>query len=332
MKTMTVRERFNAVMNFQPFDRLPIIEWAGWWDKTLDRWHNESLPVTYSGSEVFTYLGMDTHYQDWFNPIQSNFSQSKDSTGIIIKDMEDYERLKESLYPCPAIDHGKWEKWTEKQKKGEIVIWFTLEGFFWFPRRLLGVEGHLYAFFDKPEIIHRINEDLSDYHLKIIDEICAAYTPDFMTFAEDMSYNKGPMISKNLFDNFMKPYYNKVIPRLKEHDIKVVIDSDGDISEPAYWFEETGIDGILPLERQAGTDIKKLRKEHPRQLYIGAFDKMVMDQGEEAVRAEFERLLPVAKQGGFIISVDHQTPPQVSLEQYKQYLRLFREYAEKAAQ
>jgi len=30
-------ERFRAVMNFQPVDRLPVWEWAMWWDKTIAR-------------------------------------------------------------------------------------------------------------------------------------------------------------------------------------------------------------------------------------------------------------------------------------------------------
>jgi hypothetical protein len=45
------------------------------------------------------------------------------------------------------------------------------------------------------------------------------------------------------------------------------------------------------------------------------------------MRAEFERLMPVARQGGFIISCDHQTPPGVSLQDYRLYLKLFNEYA-----
>jgi len=64
---------------------------------------------------------------------------------------------------------------------------------------------------------------------------------------------------------------------------------------------------------------------------LGGYDKMAMPQGEEAMRAEFERLLPVMKSGYFIPSVDHQTPPGISLENYKIYVCLFREYCEKAA-
>ncbi|MCX6996430.1 MAG: hypothetical protein NTV49_04945 [Kiritimatiellaeota bacterium] len=44
MKRMNHVERFRAVMNFQPVDRLPRWEWAMWWDQTIARWHGEGLP------------------------------------------------------------------------------------------------------------------------------------------------------------------------------------------------------------------------------------------------------------------------------------------------
>ena len=83
-----------------------------------------------------------------------------------------------------------------------------------------------------------------------------------------------------------------------------------------------GIEGILPLERQAGVDLERLRQRYPRFLFLGHYDKMVMPKGEQAMREEFERLLPVMRQGGFLPSVDHQTPPGVSLENYRIYLKL----------
>jgi hypothetical protein len=65
---------------------------------------------------------------------------------------------------------------------------------------------------------------------------------------------------------------------------------------------------------------------------LGGYDKMVMSRGEAAMRAEFERILPVMRSGGSIPSVDHQTPPGVSLANYCTYIRLFREYAHKAVE
>jgi len=328
---MNTRERFQAVMNFESFDRLPILEWAVWWDKTIERWRQEGLPENVTDRyDICSHFGLDIYKQGGIGAWRPGIPLPASHGAGIMSSEEDYNKLIEFLYPDDAVDFQMWERWAEEQKNGDSVLWFTIEGFFWFPRTLFGIENHLFAFYDYPELMHRINSDLTEWMLKVIDQICSVCKPDFMTFAEDMSYNHGPMLSKDLFNEFMRPYYDKIIPKLKENNIIPIIDSDGDISVPAYWFEEAGLDGILPLERQAGVDMAKLREEHPKMKFIGHFDKMTMNKGEEAMRAEFERLLPTAKKGGFLISCDHQTPPGVSYEDYKLYLSLFREYAEEA--
>jgi len=328
---MNVRERFQAVMNFQPFDRLPLVEWAIWWDKTVDRWRGEGLPADVAGRyDLYRHFGLDMYYQFWISSRRKNLPKPASHGGPLISSMDEYLAIRDRLFPRPAIDRDAFSRAAVEQRNGDAVIWFTLDGFFWFPRTLLGIEPHFYAFHDQPELLHRINEDLSDWMLAVIDEISEICVPDFMTFAEDMSYNHGPMLSKKQFNMFMKPYYDKVIPKLDELGILPVVDSDGDISMPAAWFRDAGIKGILPLERQAGVDVAVLREKFPDMRFIGCFDKMTMNRGEAAMRAEFERLLPVAKKGGLIISVDHQTPPGVSYKEYLTFLSLFREYADKA--
>jgi uroporphyrinogen-III decarboxylase len=147
-----------------------------------------------------------------------------------------------------------------------------------------------------------------------------------MTIAEDMSYNNGPMISKGLMDEFMSPYYAKLLEKAKQMDMLTIVDTDGDVTMLVPWLLENGIEGVLPLERQAGVDGMALREMFPKLRMVGHYDKMVMPHGEAAMRAEFERLLPLMGTGGFIPSVDHQTPPGVSLENYRTYLRLLHEY------
>ncbi len=335
MREMTPRERFHAIVDFQQFDRLPIIEWASWWDQTIARWRSEGLPANLTDRyDINRYFGQDVYWQSWL-PVISAGAPTPASFGAgIIKDMDDYERIRPWLYQMDdrwPVNPDDWRVAAERQRTGEYVVWFTFEGFFWFARTLLGIERHLYAFYDQPELLHRINSDLADFHVRLLDRICEFCTPDLMTFAEDMSYNNGPMLSEASFDEFMLPYYRRIVPRLHDRGILPMIDSDGDVTLAAPWFERAGLRGILPLERQAGVDLGVLRRNHPDMIFIGAFDKMTMSRGEAAMAAEFERLLPVARGGGVIIGCDHQTPPGVSLEQYRCYLRLFREYARKAA-
>jgi len=329
----TVRSRFHRVMTGQlPADRLPIIEWAPWWNLTVERWQDEGLPAGLDTADVKRYFGLDMDVQFWFRSIGEGAVQ-KDTRhgGCWIENMADYEAMMPHLYPDPApADSTRWRELAARQAAGEIVVWITLDGFFWWPRVMLGIEPHLFAFYDQPELMHRLNADQLAHQLRLIDTFCQYCTPDFMTFAEDMSYNHGPMISKELFDEFMAPYYRRVIPELRGRGIHTFIDSDGGIEPLIPWFEGVGLEGILPLERMAGVDVNRIRANHPRWKMIGGYDKTVMHLGEAAIRAEFERLLPAMRSGYFIPSVDHQTPPGVSMEDYYLYLRLLREYAEKA--
>jgi len=326
---MTLREAFKAVMTFEKPNRLPAIEWAAWWGKTTDRWKAEGMP---DNVNIMEYFGLDIHQQYWLHPKAGTAPQPKYHGSGILDGITPaaYRELKPHLFPADAVRRSREHiiAQTKRQQAGEIIIWITLEGFFWFPRELMGIHNHLYAFYDEPELMHMINKDLLEFNLRVLDEFCDLCTPDFITFAEDMSYNNGPMISKALFDEFMTPYYKDSIKALNEYGIEIVIDTDGDITQLIPWFEELGVTAFLPLERQAGVDLSQIRERHPRLRLIGGFDKTIMHLGEDALLAEFERLLPIMEQGGFIPSVDHQTPPAVSLADYKLYAGLLKKYCE----
>jgi len=318
-------------MAFQPVDRLPVIEWAGWWDKTVERWRGEGLPAHLrDAGEIRDYLGLDCYRQLWVRSIGPGLPPPRFGCSHI-RDMNSYLEIRKYLYPDDDYDQEYLRGWAEKQRKGEMVVWITLDGYFWFPRVLFGIEPHMYAFYDHAELMHQINRDLAEFHLRVIERLCKVCTPSFMTFAEDMSYNHGPMLSKRCFDEFLAPYYRRVVPELEARRIVPMIDSDGDVTQMIPWLEGAGLEGLLPLERRSGVDVAAIREAHPRFRMIGAFDKTVMKDGEAAMRKEFERLLPVLRQGGFIPGVDHQTPPDVSLATYRVYVSLLKEYCTRAA-
>jgi hypothetical protein len=125
------------------------------------------------------------------------------------------------------------------------------------------------------------------------------------------------------FEEFIAPYYRELTPKAPgvRH---YCVHRHRRRCHRLFLMMDVGIG--LPLERMAGVDVVQLRRDHPGLRMIGAFDKATMHLGEARMRQEFERLLPVMRTGGFIPSVDHQTPPEVSLEDYRLYRRLMDEY------
>jgi len=320
-------ERFRAVMDFQPVDRLPRWEWAMWWDRTIANWRDQGLPDGLrTVSEISGYFGLDPYQQFWFSTTDPTIEAAQHHVEGSVRTMDDYLRILPALYPSHDADIAAMEPWRDRQERGEVVVWITLEGFFWFPRTLMGFSDLSLAFYDQPELLHRINQDLADYNVRLIEQVARTCVPTFATIAEDMSYNHGPMLSEATFDEFLAPYYRRVIPRLLELGVIPIVDTDGDVTQLVPWLLREGVRGVLPLERQAGVDGTALRERFPNLGMIGHFDKMVMDKGEAALREEFERLLPLMRSGGFIPSVDHQTPPHITMDQYRLYRRLLAEY------
>ena len=330
---MTPRERFQQVLAFElPRDHLPMVEWAAWWDVTVNRWKAEGLPADLDWEGTLRHFGLDVLICLGGSPMDWSLMHGVQHGHGIICDAADYERIRPRLY-SPSILESAARQAADmrgRHERGEVIIRIWLDGFFWYPRNLFGIENHLFAFHDHPDMMHRINRDLAEFNGKLLDAICDEITPDMVGFAEDMSYNNGPMLSKECFDEFLLPYYRQVIPAAKKRGLKVLVDTDGMVEPMIPWLLSAGFDGVYPLERQAAVDVARIRAAYPELLMMGGYDKMVMDKGEAAMRAEFERLLPVMRSGGYIPSVDHQTPPGVSLENYRTYIRLFGEYAAKA--
>ena len=88
--------------------------------------------------------------------------------------MDDYRKLKEHLYPEEAFDPKVMEGWAKEHKKGDLSIWFTFDGYFWWPRTLLGIENHLCAFYDNTEVMNEMNNDILAFQKKrrVFDHHC----------------------------------------------------------------------------------------------------------------------------------------------------------------
>ena len=322
---MTNKERWESILKNHslPDDRLPMIEWSIWWTETIKRWESEGMTANLGNLGTHKYFNLDEHCQFMVSALGPTFPRPAK-----VNSQKDYDDIKKHLFAPENI--GQFEETAKeiaaRKPADKCPVSLLVHGFFWFPRDLFGIENHFYAFYDQPKLMHRMNQDLLEYNKYAIDEICKILSPDILCLYEDMSYNHGAMLSKAMFDEFVAPYYKQLIPYAKKRGMTAFVDTDGNVEGLIPWYIEAGVQGVTPLERQAGVDVVKILREYPDFLAMGGFDKMTMPKGEAAMRTEFERILPAMKTGRYIVSVDHQTPPGVSMENYRVYLRLLEEY------
>ncbi|MEM2673837.1 MAG: uroporphyrinogen decarboxylase family protein, partial [Candidatus Bathyarchaeia archaeon] len=189
-------------------------------------------------------------------------------------------------------------------------------------RNWMGVERISVAFYRDPDWIAEMMDTLVDLWIKIIRKALKDVKVDFATWWEDMCYNRGPLISVKHFEEFMVPRYRKVTEVLREYGVYInVVDCDGDISLLVPGWLKAGINCMFPLEARY-INIYRLREEFGKKLLLmGGVNKFALISGEKAITRELEGLTSLLKEGGYIPTVDHRVPPEVSYSTYLHYLK-----------
>jgi hypothetical protein len=236
-------------------------------------------------------------------------------------DLEELARREEATHYASEAFDSVYGPLQAGQASGEYSVRMNIEGFFWTPRELLGTEGLSYAFYDAPELIHRINRFALSVFKEQLPKALAVLPADVLYVMEDLSGVNGPLISPRMFDEFVAPYYLELVPMIRELGVRhVFVDTDGDFRRLIPNFMSVGVDGFLPVDVNAGVDIVSVRQDYPQVKFIGGFNKLCIAEGPEAIDQEFARLLPVIRQGGYLPGADHQVAPSTSLEDYRYYI------------
>ena len=222
---------------------------------------------------------------------------------------------------------SNWEQICAYYADRDFPVGLTICGAFGHPRNLLGVESLCVAYYDQPELIHEILEHWTDFYTTLVRRVWSGIHFDFLLFWEDMAYKGGPLISPRLVQQFMLPYYRRLIDNVRVLGCDIIIvDSDGDVNELVPLFLSVGVNTMLPFEVQAGMDIRAFRKQYGKNLaIIGGLDKRHLAFDMESMEVEIRgKAVPLLTTGGYIPCLDHTVPPNVSLKNFRHYLDLLR--------
>jgi uroporphyrinogen decarboxylase len=196
-------------------------------------------------------------------------------------------------------------------------------GFYWRAREWMGTENLSYAWYDQPKLLHEMMEFYADFTLAVAAPILEEIAPDYFLFNEDLAMKTGPLLSPAMYKEFIFPRLKRMADFFHARGIPHVgVDCDGNCEAVIPLMLDAGVDFLWPLERAADMDPLKLRKKFGRSLRLtGGVDKRELTKGPEAIEAHLRELAPLIEEGGFIPTVDHTVPPDVSLENFRYYMK-----------
>jgi hypothetical protein len=196
-------------------------------------------------------------------------------------------------------------------------------GFYWRGREWMGTENLSYAWYDYPEMMHEMMEFIADFTIETArPALEAGVAPDYVFINEDLSMKNGPLLSPKTYQEFIFPHMKRLVAFFKEHGVQwVVVDTDGNCELIIPQFLDAGVDAIWPLERASNMDPIAIRKKFGRALRLwGGVDKRELAKDTAAIDAHLRTLQPLVADGGFIPTVDHLVPPDVSLANFEHYM------------
>ena len=245
-----------------------------------------------------------------------------------VQSMADWQAIKKRFDPtCAKRYEPNWpdirvDGWRNRRHPLVFGPICTTLGFYWSARELMGTEGVSYAWYDQPELMHDMMEFRGDFLIEAARPILDKTTVDYIFLNEDMAMKTGPLLSPDTYRRFIFPHMKRVIEFFKGNGVRyVAVDTDGNPEALIPMLLDAGVDAIWPMERAADQDPLRLRKVFGKSLRLwGGVDKRELARGPKEIDAHLRELQPLVDQGGFIPTVDHTVPPDVSWPNFQHYL------------
>ena len=136
-------------------------------------------------------------------------------------------RAEEASYYNPETIEQAYGPVRAGQDRGEYSVRMHIEGFYWTPRELMGTEGLSYAFYDAPDLVHRVNRFALSVYRDHLSKVLEVLPADVLYVQEDISGTNGPLMSPRMFDEFVAPYYRELVPMARKQGVRHVLGGHG---------------------------------------------------------------------------------------------------------
>lgn len=244
-----------------------------------------------------------------------------------VKNRKDFEEIKKRYNPHdPRRYPDNWceivARYSGDRKVPVCLVKNGGIGLYSKLRQWMGTVGISKAFFRQPRLVHDMLDFITDFIVETVKKAIRDVHADYFNFFEDFAHKGGPHISPRLFKEFFLPRYRRITKFLRGNGIDIIwLDSDGDVRVLIPLLLEAGITCLWPLEIASGMEPEKIREEYGHQLALsGGVDKRALFGNKKSIERELSKIPELIADGGYIPTIDHSVPPEVSYKNWLYYL------------
>ncbi|MHA1369387.1 MAG: uroporphyrinogen decarboxylase family protein [Promethearchaeota archaeon] len=128
---------------------------------------------------------------------------------------------------------------------------------------------------------------------------------DMVFICDDFCMKQRPIYSPKMFDEIVVPVYSMLAKNAHKKGGKLLIHSDGNVSELVPLLVKSGVDAIEPLEYESGARIGPLKDEYGDKItFIGnvaATHVLTFGTIDDTIKETKKQILEAAEGGGYIL-------------------------------
>lgn len=338
-ENVTPRERFLTALNGGIPDRVPLFDFL--FQEPLYEKLIGHRPGSYNGPdalELARKLGHDAiwvplagfqgYSPEWIDDrtyrdewgctfVRSNVSWPIDSPiAYPIITREDFEKYRcpDPLLPGRDLD---LKQTLENNRDSKLAITCGIQGPLTTAWLLMGFENICYALYDDPALLESVFA-MSNEFFKKAARIAVECGIDGIWISEDLGDSKSVLFSRDLYVKHFYPYFRDLVSYVDSLGVPALLHSCGQISEYLDLIADTKIRSIHPLQRTAGMDIAKVKRDYGKRFcIIGNIDssRTLPFGSTDDVRAEVRAAIAAAAPGGgYVLASDHSLHDGIPLE------------------
>jgi hypothetical protein len=312
-------------MGYGTPDRAPYFE-EGIREEVLEAWRLQGMPLEANPAEMFPTDCREELMVDVDpRPTPEKWPTSRSELDALRQrlDARDQDRLPK-----------EWSKRVRAWSARDHVLMLRIHrGFFqtmgvsdW--RRFMEV---IYLLTDNPEFVGEAMALQGNFAASLAEQILQEVEVDAVIFSEPIGGNDRPLLSPQMYQDFVLTSYEPVLEVLRRYGVETIIFrtyANARILIPGLlkwgfnclWACEVNVEAM---------DYRDLRREFGRDLrLIGGIDLDALRRGKEAIRREVEtKVPPLLAGGGYVPLADGRIRKDMPFENYIYYRQLLTEIA-----
>jgi uroporphyrinogen decarboxylase len=193
---------------------------------------------------------------------------------------------------------------------------------------VIGLTDCMIMVMEERELFEELISRSADYIAQLSRRVVKLGVDIFFA-ADDFAFKTGLFVRPEVFEQIMRPHYDRILAPAREAKIPIMFHSDGKIDDAIEMLLDLGVDGITPMD-PSGIDYRDYKERYGKRLTLfGNIDitwPLVQGTPEDVKRDVREHMDVLKPEGRWVAGSSHSIVNYIPHDNFLTMINAFHKY------